>query len=127
MEKTKLKRESAADVLLFVPNIIGYTRVIMTLIAYWFMLPGDEIVIFGLCGWHLCLICYSVSFIADAVDGIAVLKEIKRLNKALPVVMLSSQESYTTASQTIMYGAMHYVIKGESAFEEISDFIKANV
>ena len=63
----------------------------------------------------------------DAANGIDILKEIKKQNKTLPVIMLSSQKSYGTASQTIMYGAMHYVIKGQDAFEEIYKLIKANV
>ena len=63
----------------------------------------------------------------DAANGIDILKEIKKRNKSLPVIMLSSQESYGTAAQTIMYGAVHYVIKGQDAFEEIFQLIKANV
>ena len=63
----------------------------------------------------------------NAANGIDILKEIKRQNKALPVIILSSQKSFTTASQTIMYGAMHYVIKGQDAFDEIFQLIKANV
>src|SRR5210317_1162112 len=38
----------------------------------------------------------------DAANGIDILKEIKKRNKLLPVIMLSSQKSYATASQTIM-------------------------
>ena len=63
----------------------------------------------------------------DAANGIDILKEIKKRNKALPVIMLSSQKSYGTATQTIMYGAVHYVVKGQDAFEEIFQLIKANV
>lgn len=63
----------------------------------------------------------------DAANGIDILKEIKKQNKTLPVIMLSSQESYGTAAQTIMYGAVHYVIKGQDAFEEIYQLIKSNV
>ena len=63
----------------------------------------------------------------DAANGIDILKEIKKQNPALPVIMLSSQESYGTAAKTIMYGAVHYVIKGQDAFEEIFQLIKANV
>jgi DNA-binding response OmpR family regulator len=62
-----------------------------------------------------------------AANGIDILKEIKKRNTALPVIMLSSQDSYGTAAQTIMYGAVHYVIKGHDAFEEIYQLIKANV
>lgn len=63
----------------------------------------------------------------DALNGIDILKEIKKRNKALPVIMLSSQKSYAIATQTIMYGAVHYVIKGQDAFQEIYELIKANV
>lgn len=63
----------------------------------------------------------------DAANGIDILKEIKKLNKTVPVIMLSSQKSYGTATKTIMFGAVHYVIKGQDAFEEIYQLIKANV
>ncbi|MFZ1453430.1 MAG: response regulator, partial [Ferruginibacter sp.] len=36
----------------------------------------------------------------DAANGIDILKEIKKRNKAIPVIILSSQESYGTAAQT---------------------------
>jgi DNA-binding NarL/FixJ family response regulator len=70
---------------------------------------------------------YLNSKVQDAANGIDILKEIKKRNKALPVIMLSSQESYGVASKTIMYGAVHYVIKGKDAFQEISNLIRANV
>jgi two-component system, OmpR family, response regulator len=63
----------------------------------------------------------------DAANGIDILKEFKKRYKALPVIMLSSQKSYGTAAQTIKYGAVHYVIKGQEAFEEIFQLINANV
>lgn len=63
----------------------------------------------------------------DAANGIDILKEIKKRDKALPVIMLSSQKNYGTATKTIRYGAVHYVIKGQDAFEEIFQLIKANV
>lgn len=63
----------------------------------------------------------------EAANGIDILKAVKEKNKALPVVMLSSQKSYSTAAQTIMYGAVHYVIKGKDAFNDIYELIKANV
>ena len=63
----------------------------------------------------------------DAANGIDILKEIKERNATIPVIMLSSQKSYGSATKTIMYGAVHYVIKGQDAFEEIFQLIKANV
>lgn len=62
----------------------------------------------------------------DAANGIDILKEIKKQDKNIPVIMLSSQKSYGTAAQTIKYGAIHYVMKGKDAFEEIYKLIKAN-
>ncbi len=63
----------------------------------------------------------------DAANGIDILKEIKGKNKALPVIMLSSQKSYHTAAKTIQFGAMHYVIKGQDAFDEIQKLVDANI
>lgn len=63
----------------------------------------------------------------EAANGIDILKTIKNKNKTLPVVMLSSQESYSTAAKTIGHGAIHYVIKGKDAFNEIYELIKSNV
>jgi DNA-binding NarL/FixJ family response regulator len=63
----------------------------------------------------------------EAANGIDILKEIKSRDKDIPVVMLSSQKNYNTAAQTIMYGALHYVIKGQEAFDEIVNIIEANV
>ena len=63
----------------------------------------------------------------NAANGIDILKELKKRDKALPVIMLSSQKSYGTAAQTIGYGAIHYVIKGQGAFDEILQLIEANV
>jgi len=63
----------------------------------------------------------------DASNGIDILKEIKKKNKVIPVIMLSSQKSYSIATQTIRYGAVHYVMKGKDAFNEIYELIKANV
>ena len=63
----------------------------------------------------------------DVANGIDILKELKNRNKNLPVIMLSSQKSYSTAAQTILHGAVQYVVKGQEAFEEIYQLIKANV
>ncbi len=63
----------------------------------------------------------------EAANGIDILKSLKQINKALPVVMLSSQKSFSTAAKTIGYGAIHYVVKGQDAFDEIYKLIKANI
>ena len=61
-----------------------------------------------------------------ASDGLNILDQLKKRNKSTPVIMLSSQKSYGTAAQTIAHGAVHYVIKGKEAFDEISKLVKAN-
>ena len=63
----------------------------------------------------------------DAANGLDILKAIKDKSKSLPVIMLSSQKSYATAAQTIQNGAVHYVLKGKNAFQEIYEIIKANI
>lgn len=56
----------------------------------------------------------------DAANGIEILKAIKKHDPAIHVILLSSQEHYGIAVQTIQKGAEHYVIKDENAFEKIA-------
>ena len=59
----------------------------------------------------------------NAMNGLEVLKKIKIHDYSIPVVMLSSQESYGVAAQTISKGAIHYVIKGNNAFDEVKELL----
>lgn len=59
----------------------------------------------------------------DAKNGMQILEEIKRINKYIHVIMLSSQDAYGTALQTIRKGAEEYVIKDEDAFSKIVSII----
>jgi len=56
----------------------------------------------------------------DAANGIQILEAIKKLDAHIKVIMLSSQEAYGTALQTISKGATEYIIKDEDAFEKIA-------
>ena len=60
----------------------------------------------------------------DAANGLEVLKAIKQHLPNTQFIMLSSQESYSTAAQTIQHGAEQYVIKDEEAFEKIAKMIR---
>ncbi len=60
----------------------------------------------------------------DAASGMEILKTIKKHYPTLPVIMLSSQERYAVAIQTIQKGAEQYVIKDKSAFEKIAAMVK---
>jgi two-component system, OmpR family, response regulator len=59
----------------------------------------------------------------DAMDGIDVLKEIKKKNPNAEVVMLSGQEKIEVAVNTMKYGAFDYVVKGETAFHRLENVL----
>ena len=59
----------------------------------------------------------------DAANGMEILKTIKKYYPAIHVIMLSSQERYGIALQTVQKGAEQYVIKDEDAFEKIASMI----
>ena len=56
---------------------------------------------------------------SDAANGLEVLETIRKRLPKTRFIMLSSQESYSKASQMIQKGAEQYVIKDEDAFEKI--------
>ena len=62
-------------------------------------------------------------------NGLAVLDKIKKASPLVHVVMLSSQQHYGVAAQTIAKGAEQYVMKDENTFKNIDlilkDFSKA--
>jgi DNA-binding NarL/FixJ family response regulator len=60
----------------------------------------------------------------EAADGLEILSEIKEHNEKIHVIMLSGQEHYGIALQTIAKGAAQYVIKDDHAFEKISAYLK---
>jgi DNA-binding NarL/FixJ family response regulator len=55
----------------------------------------------------------------NAANGLQILEEIKKQDRNIRVIMLSSQEAYGTAMQTLRKGAEEYVIKDEAAFDKI--------
>lgn len=59
----------------------------------------------------------------DAANGMEILQTIKKHYPRIRVIMLSSQERYSVAMQTIQRGAEQYVIKDEEAFEKIDRMI----
>lgn len=59
----------------------------------------------------------------DAANGIEILQAIIKYDPAIHVIILSSQEHYGIAIQTIQKGAEHYVIKDGNAFEKIASMI----
>lgn len=59
----------------------------------------------------------------DAANGMEVLKAIKKNHSNIHVIMLSSQEQYGIAMQSIQKGAEQYVIKDNDAFANIAKMI----
>lgn len=59
----------------------------------------------------------------DAANGMEVLNAIKKHHRNIHVIMLSSQEQYGIAMQTIQKGAEQYVIKDSDAFANIAKMI----
>lgn len=59
---------------------------------------------------------YLNSVNKEAMDGLEVLREIKKISPETDVVMLSGQDKIDVAVNTMKYGAFDYIVKGESAF-----------
>lgn len=59
----------------------------------------------------------------DAANGLEILEAIQGHIDNTRVIMLSSQESYVTATKTIQKGALQYIIKDENAFQKIADSV----
>lgn len=56
-------------------------------------------------------------------DGNAVLKSIKKINPNTEVIMLSSNEDIAVAIESFRKGATDYVVKGEKAWEKLTNVI----
>ena len=67
---------------------------------------------------------YLNSVQKDAANGMEILQVIMKHHTDIHVIMLSSQEHYAIALQTIQKGAEQYVIKDENAFEKIASMIR---
>ena len=67
---------------------------------------------------------YLNSVQKDAANGMEILQVIKKHYPGLSVIMLSSQERYAVALQTIQKGAEQYVIKDENAFGKIASMMR---
>lgn len=66
---------------------------------------------------------YLDSAIPGSLNGMEILKRIKSADPDQKVVMLSSQEHYGVALQTIAKGALYYVIKDNQSFGEIEKLL----
>jgi CheY-like chemotaxis protein len=67
---------------------------------------------------------YLDSNVPDAKNGLEILQVIHKTKPDLKVIMLSSQEHYGVALQTIASGAVSYVIKDLKSFQEIDSILE---
>lgn len=63
-----VKETTAKDVLLFIPNLIGYMRVVATLVSFVLMIVSSHSF------WWLAILLYVSSFVGDLLDGMAARK-----------------------------------------------------
>lgn len=59
-----------------------------------------------------------------AKNGLEILNEIKKQSPATRVIILSGQNKYGVAMQSISKGAEHYVMKDNDAFKTISSIVE---
>jgi len=59
----------------------------------------------------------------NAADGLEILQQIKKIDREVCVIMLSSQEHYGKALQTIVKGATEYVVKEQDSFTKIDSIL----
>lgn len=55
----------------------------------------------------------------DIMNGVEVLRRIKRFNPNIQVVFISGQEDVATAVNSLKYGAFDYIVKGGDDLEKI--------
>lgn len=60
----------------------------------------------------------------DYIEGLDVLRKIKRFDPDIYVVFVSGQEDMETAINSLKYGAFDYIIKGRNAIERIEEVLK---
>jgi DNA-binding NtrC family response regulator len=57
------------------------------------------------------------------INGIEVLKKIKRFNPDIYVILISAQEQMQVAINALKYGAFDYIIKGDNDTKKLIDVI----
>lgn len=63
------------------------------------------------------------SHVKDAKTGLQILEVLKKSYPDIHVIMMSSQERYSVALQSIQKGAEQYIIKDGDAIEKISKMV----
>lgn len=67
---------------------------------------------------------YLNSESSKAMNGLEILKKIKKINSGIAVVILSAQDKFEIAAESLKYGAYEYIVKSESAFIRTHHILK---
>lgn len=60
----------------------------------------------------------------DTLNGLETMREIFAINPEQNIIMLSAQENVEEAINCMKEGAIDYIVKNESAFKKLIDFLK---
>lgn len=66
---------------------------------------------------------YLNSKIQSSLNGLDILKRIKKINSKVKVIMLSAQDSLAIANNCINHGSFDYIIKNETGFFRINNIL----
>ena len=61
----------------------------------------------------------------EAEDGLEILKKIQKIDNSIKVIILSSQTHYSKAAQTLVGGAVEYVVKNNDAFDKVEKIVRS--
>jgi two-component system OmpR family response regulator len=61
----------------------------------------------------------------NAMNGLEILKQVKKEHRGIQVIMYSSQKQYGKALQTIGEGAIEYIIKDNDTFTKIDTILRS--
>jgi CDP-diacylglycerol--inositol 3-phosphatidyltransferase len=88
----------ASPVWLYVPNLIGYTRILTGLAAFYYSYDSSK--------WWNFFVLYFISYSLDALDGVAAraLKQTSRFGAVLDMVWSGSLPLYL-GNQTLVFTA----------------------
>lgn len=60
----------------------------------------------------------------EPLDGLEMLRKIKRFNSDIYLVIISGQDDVQVAVNALKFGAFDYIIKGDNDFEKIESVLK---
>jgi len=59
----------------------------------------------------------------DAADGLAMIDEVRKVNKTVKIIVLSAQEKLEIAVKAMEQSGGQYIIKNDEAFKKVEEYI----